>query len=111
MMLATTPAPRCASVLATARSARLAPTDGNGGCGAAASRLGGNWKEFYLAARDGDFELVSYRMQIGVDVNYAHPEIQSTALAAAILAGKQEVAQYLLDNSADPLKTRPNSKD
>ena len=63
---------------------------------------GGNWKEFYLAARDGDVELVRYHVQIGVDVNYAHPEFQSTALVAAILAGKREVAQYLLDNGADP---------
>ena len=63
---------------------------------------GGNWKEFYLAARDGDFELVRYHVQIGVDVNYAHPEFQSTALVAAILAGKRAVAQYLLDNGADP---------
>ena len=63
---------------------------------------GGNWKEFYLAARNGDVELVRYHVQIGVDVNYAHPEFQSTALVAAILAGKHEVAQYLLDNGADP---------
>ena len=63
---------------------------------------GGNWKEFYLAARDGDVELVRYHVQIGVDVNYAHPEFQSTALVAAILAGKREVAQYLLDNGAEP---------
>lgn len=63
---------------------------------------GGNWKEFYLAARDGDLELVRYHVQIGVDVNYAHPEFQSTALVAAILADQQEVAQYLLDNGADP---------
>ena len=63
---------------------------------------GGNWKEFYLAARNGDVELVRYHVQIGVDVNYAHPEFQSTALVAAILAGKREVAQYLLDNGAEP---------
>lgn len=63
---------------------------------------GGNWKEFYLAARDGDFELVRYHVLNGVDVNYAHPEFQSTALVAAILAGRLDVAQYLLDNGADP---------
>ena len=63
---------------------------------------GGNWKEFYLAARDGELELVRYHVQIGVDVNYAHPEFQSTALVAAILAGQQDVAQYLVDNGADP---------
>lgn len=63
---------------------------------------GGNWKELYLAARDGDLELVRYHVQIGVDVNYAHPEFQSTALVAAILADQQEVAQYLLNNGANP---------
>ena len=63
---------------------------------------GGNWKEFYLAARDGELDLVRYHVQIGVDVNYAHPEFQSTALVAAILAGQQDVAQYLVDNGADP---------
>jgi uncharacterized protein len=63
---------------------------------------GGNWKELYLAARDGDLELVRYHVQMGVDVNYAHPEFMSTPLVASILAGQQQVAQYLLDNGADP---------
>lgn len=63
---------------------------------------GGNWKELYQAARGGDLELVRYHVQMGVDVNYAHPEFLSTPLVAAILAGQQEVAQYLLDNGADP---------
>lgn len=63
---------------------------------------GGNWKELYYAARDGDIELVRYHVQTGVDVNYAHPEFLSTPLVAAVLAGRQEVAQYLIDNGADP---------
>lgn len=63
---------------------------------------GGNWKELYYAARDGDLELVRYHVQMGVDVNYAHPEFLSTAPVAAILAGRQEIAQYLLDHGADP---------
>lgn len=63
---------------------------------------GGNWKELYFAAREGDLELVRYHVQMGVDVNYAHPEFLSTPLVAAILAGQQEVAQYLLDVGADP---------
>ena len=63
---------------------------------------GGNWKELYAAARDGDMDLVRYHVQTGVDMNYAHPEFMSTPLVAAILAGQQEVAQYLVDNGADP---------
>lgn len=63
---------------------------------------GGNWKESYYAARDGDLELVRYHVQMGVDVNYAHPEFLSTPPVAAILAGQRDVAQYLLDNGADP---------
>jgi len=63
---------------------------------------GGNWKELYLAAREGDVELVGYHVRMGVDVNYAHPEFMSTPLVAAILSGQQQVAQYLVDNGADP---------
>lgn len=63
---------------------------------------GGNWKELYYAARDGDMELVRYHVQTGVDVNYAHPEFLSTPTVAAIMAGNQEIAQYLIDNGADP---------
>jgi ankyrin repeat protein len=63
---------------------------------------GGNWKEFYRAAVDGDLELVRYHVTSGVDVDYAHPEFMSTALVGCILAGQQQVAEYLLDNGADP---------
>lgn len=63
---------------------------------------GGNWKEMYLAACAGDIELVQYHVRMGADVNYAHPEFMSTALVASILAGEQDVAQYLVDNGADP---------
>ncbi|MEI2784681.1 MAG: ankyrin repeat domain-containing protein [Candidatus Nanopelagicales bacterium] len=63
---------------------------------------GGNWKDFYLAAREGDLDLVKYHVQHGVDVDYAHPEFMSTALVAAIMARHQDVAQYLIDSGADP---------
>ena len=63
---------------------------------------GGNWKEMYLAAERGDLELVAYHVQMGVDVDYAHPEFMSTALVASILGGHKEVAQYLVDNGASP---------
>jgi uncharacterized protein len=63
---------------------------------------GGNWKEMYQAGCDGDLALVEYHVKAGVDVNYAHPEFLSTPLVAAILAGQQEVALYLLAHGANP---------
>lgn len=63
---------------------------------------GGNWKEMFNAGCDGDLALVQYHVRAGVDVNYAHPEFLSTPLVAAILAGQQEVALYLLDHGALP---------
>jgi hypothetical protein len=63
---------------------------------------GGNWKEMYLAACEGDLDLVAFHVQQGVDVNYAHPEFLSTPLVACLLAGQEAVALYLLDHGADP---------
>jgi uncharacterized protein len=63
---------------------------------------GGNWKEMFNAACEGDLELVKYHAQNGVDVNYAHPEFLSTPLVASILAGRSEVALYLLEAGANP---------
>lgn len=64
---------------------------------------GGDWKDMYSAARRGDLELVRFHVAQGVDVDYAHPEFQSTALVASILAGHEEIAHLLLDSGADPL--------
>ncbi|HEY0954614.1 MAG TPA: ankyrin repeat domain-containing protein [Roseateles sp.] len=63
---------------------------------------GGNWKEMFNAGCEGDLALVEYHVKAGVDVNYAHPEFLSTPLVAAILAGQQEVALYLLEHGANP---------
>lgn len=57
----------------------------------------------FRAACTGDVELVRFHLDNGVDVDYAHPEFQSTALVASILAGREEVAHLLLDHGADPL--------
>ena len=64
---------------------------------------GGDWKEMYLAACEGDLELVDFHVKTGVDVNFAHPEFLSTPLVASLLAGQEEVALYLLGHGADPL--------
>ena len=63
---------------------------------------GGNWKELFQAACEGDLALLAYHVKNGVDVNFAHPEFLSTPLVACILAGKAEAALYLLDHGADP---------
>jgi uncharacterized protein len=67
----------------------------------------GDWKDMFLAACDGDVELVRYHVENGVDVDYAHPEFQSTALVASILAGHEQVAHLLLDHGADPHLVSP----
>ena len=63
---------------------------------------GGNWKEMFNAACDGDLELVRYHVKSGVDVNYAHPEFLSTPLVASALGGQEAVAIYLLESGASP---------
>lgn len=63
---------------------------------------GGDWKEMFNAGCEGNLALVAYHVRSGVDVNYAHPEFLSTPLVAAILAGQEAVALYLLDHGANP---------
>lgn len=63
---------------------------------------GGNWKEMFAAAEQGDIALVEYHVTQGVDVNYAHPEFLSTPLVATILARQEDVAHFLLGAGADP---------
>lgn len=63
---------------------------------------GGDWKEMFNAGCAGDLALVEHHVKSGVDVNYAHPEFLSTPLVAAILAGQEAVALYLLDHGANP---------
>lgn len=63
---------------------------------------GGDWKEMFNAGCDGDLGLVAHHVRAGIDVNYAHPEFLSTPLVAAILAGQEAVALYLLDHGAHP---------
>jgi ankyrin repeat protein len=70
----------------------------------------GDWKDMFLAACEGDVDLVRHHLATGVDVNFVHPEFQSTALVACILAGHEHVAHVLLDHGADPL-LRSNLED
>jgi ankyrin repeat protein len=63
---------------------------------------GGNWKEMFAAACDGNLDLVTYHVKNGVDINYVHPEFLSTPLVATILAKQEKVALYLLESGANP---------
>jgi uncharacterized protein len=63
---------------------------------------GGNWKEMFNAACEGNLELVKYHVKNGVDLNYAHPEFLATPLVACTLAGHEQVALYLLESGANP---------
>jgi uncharacterized protein len=63
---------------------------------------GGNWKEMFNAASEGDLDLVEYHVKCGVDINYAHPEFLSTPLVASILANQEKIALFLLDRGAKP---------
>lgn len=63
---------------------------------------GGDWKEMYVAASDGNFALLKYHIDNGVNPNYQHPEILATPLVASIIAGHDEIAKFLLENGADP---------
>lgn len=61
----------------------------------------GDWKDMFLAACDGDLELVRFHLANGVDVDFVHPEFQSTVLVASIHARREEVVHLLLDHGAD----------
>lgn len=63
---------------------------------------GGNWKEMFNAACEGDLQLLAHHVRSGVDVNYAHPEFLATPLVACILAGQEAAALYLLAHGANP---------
>ncbi|MEL6135755.1 MAG: ankyrin repeat domain-containing protein [Bacteroidota bacterium] len=63
---------------------------------------GGDWKEMLYAAENGNLELVKYHVKMGVDVNYQHPELLTTALIESTRYGHEEVVKYLLEKGADP---------
>lgn len=63
---------------------------------------GGDWKEMFYAAQDGNLELVRYHVRTGIDINYKHPEFLTTALIVSVENNHSEVVKYLLENGADP---------
>lgn len=67
----------------------------------------GDYKDLFRGVCDGDVELVRHHLAAGVDVDFIHPELMSTALVAAIEAGHAAVAGVLLDHGADPALRSP----
>lgn len=63
---------------------------------------GGDWKDMYDAAVTGDLVRVQYHIKQGVNPNYQHPEVMCTPLVASLISGHSEIAQFLLDQGADP---------
>lgn len=63
---------------------------------------GGDWKEMFSAACEGDLALLAYHVEAGVDIDYAHPEFLATPLVACILAQQEGAALYLLERGANP---------
>jgi len=67
----------------------------------------GDYKAFFAAACAGDVALVEHHLDVGVDPDFVHPELQSTALVAAIEEGRSDVALLLLDRCASPTLRSP----
>jgi ankyrin repeat protein len=67
----------------------------------------GDYKAFFAAACAGDVALVEHHLDAGVDVDFVHPELQSTAVVAAIVEGRTAVALLLLDRGASPTLVSP----
>ena len=67
----------------------------------------GDYKAFFAAACAGDLALVEHHLDAGVDVDFVHPELQSTALVAAIEERRDDVALLLLDRGASPALRSP----
>ncbi len=64
---------------------------------------GGDWKAMFKAIQDGDFELVSFYLQTGIDPNYQHPEYMASPLVESIRFDHLEITKLLLENGASPL--------
>lgn len=63
---------------------------------------GGDWKDLYRAAVEGDLGLVKHHIKEGIDPNFQHAEVLRTPLVASLVEGHVEVARYLLGHGADP---------
>ena len=63
---------------------------------------GGDWKEMLVAVQMGNIDLVKYHVREGIDVNFEHPELMTTALIESIQYDRIEIARFLIESGADP---------
>ena len=68
---------------------------------------GGDWKDMFRAATEGDLETLRHHLGAGVDPDHVHPEYQSTALVACLLERQAAAAHVLLDHGASPVLVSP----
>ncbi len=62
----------------------------------------GDWKALLKAIQDGDLESARHFIQLGVDINYEHPEMLTTPLIEAVHNGQEEMVALLLEHGAAP---------
>jgi len=62
---------------------------------------GGDWKAMFKAIQDNDLELVRFYINMGIDINYQHPEYLALPLSESIRYNHLEIAELLLSNGAD----------
>lgn len=72
---------------------------------------GGDWKEMLVAVQMGNLDLVKYHISEGIDVNYEHPELMTTALIESIQYDQLEIAEVLLEHGASPNQNAWLSRD
>lgn len=72
--------------------------------------MGGDWKDFFRAIQLNDIELVKYHIRTGINPNYQHPEFMTAPLMECIRFGHLKIAEYLLENGANPNDLEHNSK-
>lgn len=63
----------------------------------------GDWKDLYSGCIKGDYDLVSYYLEEGIDPNYQHPEVLVTPIIEACRNGHLDIVKLLLAYEADPL--------
>lgn len=63
---------------------------------------GGDWKAMFKAIQEGDYELVSYYLKMGVDPNYQHPEYMAAPLIESFRFDHFDIMQLLLEHGAEP---------
>ncbi|MEL7147089.1 MAG: ankyrin repeat domain-containing protein [Bacteroidota bacterium] len=72
---------------------------------------GGDWKEMLVAVQEGNIALVKYYLSEGIDPNYEHPELMTTALIECVNFDRYDIAELLLKNGANPTQNAWMSTD